>query len=90
MEDAVMTDMPSTARLAGQIGYLFEDRPEMRSAPVEELVERLNREDRYARAREAYQAESDRYVREHLDEFPPRITRAMVEAALRQLDDPRS
>ena len=80
-----MSDIPSTSRLAGQLQYLFEDRPEMRNASVAELVERLNREDRYARAREAYQAESDDFVRSHVDEFEPRITPAMVEDALRQL-----
>jgi hypothetical protein len=72
-------------RLVGQLGYLFEDRPEMRGASVDELLERLNHEDRFARAREAYQAESDAFVREHVDEFEPRITRAMVEQALQQL-----
>jgi len=80
-----MTDVPSTSRLAGQIEYLFEDRPELRSATVDQLVERLNHDDRYARAREAYQAESDDYVRSRVDEFPARITAAMVEAALQQL-----
>jgi hypothetical protein len=80
-----VSDLPSTSRLAGQLQYLFEDRPEMRNASVAELVERLNREDRYARGREAYQAESDNFVRAHLDEFEPRITPAMVEDALRQL-----
>ena len=80
-----MTDAPSPSRLAGQIEYLYEDRPELRSASVDQLVERLNHDDRFARAREAYQAESDDYVRAHVDEFPARITRAMVEAALQRL-----
>ncbi|HXY94950.1 MAG TPA: hypothetical protein VEP49_20995 [Acidimicrobiia bacterium] len=80
-----MSDGPSTSRLAGQLQYLFEDRPEMRNASVDQLVERLNHEDRFARSREAYQAESDEFVRAHLDEFPPRITPAMVEEALRRL-----
>lgn len=82
-----MTDVPSTSRLAGQIEYLFEDRPELRSATVDQLLERLNHDDRYARAREAYQAESDEYVRLRVDDFPARITPAMVEAALQQLRD---
>ena len=43
-----MTDAPSVSRLAGQIEYLFEDRPELRSASVDELVERLNHDDRFA------------------------------------------
>ena len=74
-----------SSRLAGQIEYLFEDRPELRSASVDQLVERLNHDDRFARAREAYQAESDDYVRAHVDEFPARITPAMVEEALKRL-----
>ena len=82
-----MTDGPSVGRLAGQIEYLFEDRPELRTASVDELLERLNHDDRYARAREAYQAESDDYVRAHVGEFPVRITAAMVEEALQRLRD---
>ncbi len=80
-----MTDAPSVSRLAGQIEYLFEDRPELRTASIEELVERLNHDDRFARAREAYQAESDDYVRSRVDEFEARITPALVEEALQQL-----
>ncbi len=80
-----MTDAPSPSRLAGQIEYLFEDRPELRSASVDQLVERLDHDDRFARAREAYQAENDDYVRARVDDFPARITPAMVEAALQQL-----
>jgi hypothetical protein len=81
-----MTDAPSPSRLAGQIEYLFEDRPELRSASVEQLVERLNHDDRFARAREAYQAETDDYVRARVDEFPARITATMVEDALKRLE----
>ena len=81
-----MTDAPSVSRLAGQIEYLFEDRPELRTASIEELAERLNHDDRFARAREAYQAESDDYVRGRVDEFPARITPALVEQALKQLE----
>ena len=44
-----MSDAPSPSRLAGQIEYLFEDRPEFRSASVDQLVERLNHDDRFAR-----------------------------------------
>jgi CoA-transferase family III len=80
-----MTDVPPTSRLAGQLGYLFEERPEMRIASVDDLVERLNHEDRYSRARAAYPIQTDAFVRAHIDEFPPRITRAMVEEALQRL-----
>jgi len=85
-----MTDAPSVSRLAGQIEYLFEDRPELRSATVDELVERLNHDDRFARARETYQAESDDYVRSRVDEFEARITPALVEEALQRLQGGKS
>lgn len=80
-----MSDLPSVSRLAGQLGYLFEERPDLRRAPVQTLVDQLNHEDRYARARAKYAVETDDFVREHIDEFDPRITSAMVEEALRQL-----
>jgi hypothetical protein len=80
-----VSDLPSTSRLAGQLGYLFDERPELRRAPVQTLVDQLNHEDRYARARAKYAVEPDAFVRAHIDEFEPRITPEMVEAALRQL-----
>ena len=57
----------------------------MRTQRAAELAERLNREDRYARARQTYIRESDEYVAAHLDEFPSRITTEMVEQALQQV-----
>ena len=45
-------DAPSIGTLAGQLGYLFEERPELAHATVAELVDQLNHEDRYARARQ--------------------------------------
>ena len=78
-------DVPSIGRLAGQLGYLFEERPRLRQASAEELADQLNHEDRYARARQQYVLESDEFVHDHLDEFPPRITTEMIEAALRQV-----
>ena len=80
-----MSDPPSASRLAGQLGYLFEERPELRHAPVQTLVDQLNHEDRYARARAKYAVETDEFVHEHIDEFDPRITAAMVDEALQQL-----
>jgi hypothetical protein len=80
-------DAPSVSRIAGQLGYLFEERPRLKQATAEELAEQLNHEDRYARARQQYVLESDDFVREHIDEFPPRITTAMVEQALGQVGD---
>jgi hypothetical protein len=78
-------DVPSISRLAGQLGYLFEERPRLRQASAEELAEQLNHEDRFARARQQYVLESDEFVREHIDEFPARITSAMIEQALEQV-----
>jgi hypothetical protein len=80
-------DVPSISRLAGQLGYLFEERPRLRQASAEELAEQLNHEDRFARARQTYVLETDEFVREHIDEFPPRITTEMVEQALGQVRD---
>jgi hypothetical protein len=78
-------DGPSVSVIAGQLGYLFEERPRLKQATAEELAEQLNHEDRYARARQRYVLESDDFVREHIDEFPPRITTEMVEQALRRV-----
>jgi hypothetical protein len=86
-----MTDsnegLPSVSRLTGQLGYLFEERPELRHAPVDVLVDQLNHEDRYARARARYPVETDAFVRDHVGEFAPRITGTMVEAALHHVRD---
>jgi hypothetical protein len=80
-----VSDAPSISRLAGQLGYLFDERPELRRAPVRVLVDQLNHEDRYARARAKYPVETDAFVHEHVDEFEPRITEAMVEEALKNI-----
>jgi hypothetical protein len=80
-----MSGAPSTSRLAGQLDYLFEDRPELRGASVAVLTERLNHEDRYARARAQYPLETDAEVAAHIDEFPARIAEADVDAALTHL-----
>jgi hypothetical protein len=82
-----VTDGPSPGLLAGQLGYLFEDRPELRRASTETLAARLNQDDRWARARSKYPLETDDDVRGHLDEFPERITVADVKAALARLAD---
>ena len=80
-----MSDPPSTRKLAGQLDYLFEDRPELRTASLSMLTERLNHEDRYARARARYPLETDAEVASHIDEFPARIAEADVDAALTHL-----
>jgi hypothetical protein len=80
-----MTDAPpSVARLAGQLGYLFEDDPSARGASVAELTARLNREDRLSRAIAMYPSRTDAEIRSHLDEFQDRISTADVEAALQR------
>jgi hypothetical protein len=75
---------PSVSRLAGQLEYLFEERPELRHVPVAELVSRLNEEDRWARAIARYPNRSDAEVHSHLAEFHDRIGAVEVEAARQQ------
>jgi hypothetical protein len=80
------------SRLAGQLEYLFEEHPELRTAPVAQLVARLNEEDRWARAIAAYPNRSDAEVHAHLAEFHDRIGAVEVEQARQQVlsrtDDP--
>jgi hypothetical protein len=84
-----MTDAPpSVARLAGQLGYLFEDDPSARGASVTELAARLNREDRLARAIAKYPNRTDAEIQRHLAEFEDRISTADVAAALQQARPP--
>ena len=78
-------DAPSVSRIAGQLGYLFEERPRLKESSAAELAEQLNHEDRYARARQKYVLEGDDFVREHIDEFPARITTELVERALQEV-----
>ena len=84
--------VPSVSRLAGQLEYLFEEHPELRTAPVAQLVARLNEEDRWARAITAYPNRSDAEVHAHLAEFHDRIGAVEVEEARQQVlartDDP--
>jgi hypothetical protein len=72
---------PTAGVLAGQLEYLFEDEPDLRTASDADLARRLSYDDRFARAREHYPILSDAEVAEHLDEFDDRITPAMVRAA---------
>ena len=76
-----MSDPPSISVLAGQLSYLFEDDPSLRSASDEEVAARLNRNDRFARARERYPLASDAEIAEKVDEFDERITPALVAEA---------
>jgi transposase len=75
---------PSVAKLAGQLGYLFEEEPATRSASAGELAARLNREDRLARAIAHYPNRTDAEIRAHLGEFEDRISMADVEEARTQ------
>ena len=79
------SDVPSIGTLAGQLGYLFEEQPRLARASAAELAEQLNHDDRYARARQRYIREDDEFVREHLFEFPPRISVEIVEEALERV-----
>lgn len=72
---------PSTRLLAGQLQYLFEERPELRYADDEKLRNRLSTEDRYARARRKYPTAGDDEIRERVDEFDDRVTIDAVRAA---------
>ena len=79
-------DAPSVSRLAGQLSYLFEDHPELRDASDEEVAARLDHDDRFARARAHYPLASDATIKdEKVNEFPSRITAAMVREARAQL-----
>ena len=78
---------PTVSKLAGQLGYLFEDDPSLRTAPVEQLAARLNLEARLARAIARYPNHTDAEIRAHLDEFDDRIPLADVEAARRRALD---
>jgi len=72
----------SPERLAGQLRYLFEDNPQLRDASPEQLCERLNHDDRFARAREKYPMRGDHEISDRVDEFEDRITVSDVRAAL--------
>jgi hypothetical protein len=80
-----MEPEPSVGRLAGQLDYLFEDEPALRRAPPEQLLDRLNHDDRFARARATYPLESDDEIRERVGEFEARIALGTLEAALAEL-----
>ena len=74
-------DAPSASVLAGQLTYLFEDEPALRDASDDDLAARLNRNDRFARARQRYPMRSDAEIKDKVAEFDDRITPAMVREA---------
>ena len=80
-----MADGPSVSRVKGQLGYLFEERPEMARASAAERAQWLSREDRMARARAADPLGADDTVRTAADELDDRITEAMVTEALQDI-----
>ena len=67
--------------LAGQLDYLFEEKPELRNAPASQLLDRLNREDRLVRARAEDVRQSDEWVQRRADELENRFTLEQVEEA---------
>jgi hypothetical protein len=84
MSDPDPSAAPSVSRLAGQLEYLFEEQPELKAAPVAQLVARLNEEDRWARAITRYPNRSDAEVHAHVAEFHDRIGAVEVEQARRE------
>jgi hypothetical protein len=74
---------PSVDRIAGQLRYLLDERPELRTAPAERLRDRLNLEDRYARARAQHPAATDDNVRRWAGKLDDRIPLDTVRDALR-------
>jgi hypothetical protein len=79
---------PSPDRLRGQLEYLFEDDPALRHASPEQLAERLNHDDRWARARARYPLDSDAELRGRLGEFDDRLTVDEIRAALARVAPP--
>ncbi len=80
-----MSTEPTVSRIAGQLGYLFDDQPELRDAPSSALADRLDAEDRASRARAEYPLASDAGVASHAAALDRRVTEAMVTEARRSL-----
>jgi hypothetical protein len=77
-----MSPERTVSLLAGQLDYLFEERPELRDASAGQLLDRLNREDRLVRARAEEPLESDRWVKRRADQLDDRFTAEQIEKAL--------
>lgn len=73
------------SRVAGQLRFLFEERPELSGASSEELARWLSREDRMARARAKDPLGRRDAVEAAAAQLDDRITAAMVAQALAQL-----
>jgi hypothetical protein len=72
----------AVARLAGQLDYLFEERPELRGAPPGQLLDRLNREDRLSRARAEEPLQTDAWVAQRAHELEDRFTLDQIREAI--------
>jgi hypothetical protein len=80
-----VADEPSASRVAGQLRYLFEERPELSGAGPAELARWLSREDRMARARSQDPLGSQATVEAAAEQLEDRITESIVVDALAQL-----
>jgi hypothetical protein len=80
-----VADEPSASRVAGQLRYLFEERPELSGAGPAELARWLSREDRMARARAEDPLGSQEAVEAAAEQLEDRITESTVVDALAQL-----
>jgi hypothetical protein len=76
-----MTDR-AVSLLAGQLDYLFEEQPDLRTAPAPRLLDRLNREDRLVRARAEEPLESDEWVQLRAEELDNRFSLTQIEEAI--------
>ena len=72
-------DAPSISRLAGQLGYLFEEEPELAHATGVELATSSTTRTATPAPASSTCSRATTSSRDHLDEFPPRITTEMVE-----------
>jgi hypothetical protein len=77
-----MEGAQAVQRLAGQLDYLFEERPELRGASPGRLLDQLNREDRLARARAEDPLATRAWVEERAGEFDDRFTLDQITEAL--------
>jgi hypothetical protein len=75
-------DRPSPDRLRGQLEYLFEDEPALRDASPEQLAQRLNHDDRWARARSEHPMDTDAELHDKVGGYADRITADDVKSAL--------
>jgi hypothetical protein len=78
-------DAPSVSRVAGQLRYLFEERPELTGASPAELARWLSSEDRMARARAQDPLGRREAVEAAAAQLDDRVTESVVAEALAQL-----